>query len=228
MKKFLWRTFVLCAILLTLWANKVLAVEPEIGLGWANTGTLGDGTWYQDGLPHTLKLNTPAWQAGLSETLSARWRLHEDFVSPGVVHSFALATTDANYNLATRTCRNSPCSPIATYSGEGSAPGLKLSVEYLASRGLGVEAGPYLYRPVWRETTVTVTGYAVGPGYVNHADNIPNLHIGLMVGIGAHFGNLRIGVDEYLLCLENRCRSEVYNPIWDNITIAGVTWRFGK
>ncbi len=51
------------------------AAQIEIGAGIAHASTNGNGTWYQEGFPHTLSLTQPVAEIGLTGAASRRtWR----------------------------------------------------------------------------------------------------------------------------------------------------------
>lgn len=201
------------------------AIEPELGVGLNHTTTVEDGFWYQQALPYNLKLNTFMWSAGLTGKFSDRWAWHVDYVSTGEVHSDALATTDENYDRFHHVCLSTPCQPIARYVGEGHANGVKLLVEYnsLSFPHAVMAFGPYFFRPVWTDVVTTISGYTPN-GTVYVASNIPNNHIAAIVGVGLVWDHFQLRLDQYFMCIDNRCKSEWYPGIWRNMSMLSIMW----
>ena len=54
-------TVIVVAVLLILAIDRAQAAQFEVGAGVARADTHGNGTWYQEGFPHTLRLTQPIW-----------------------------------------------------------------------------------------------------------------------------------------------------------------------
>jgi hypothetical protein len=128
----------------------------EAGVGLQQSRDMGDGTWYQAGVPHQEKLRSPAYLAGFTGELYARekWSLHyhADYVYFGEVSASCTCVTDAQYN--TRTRRASVPGYIP-FNGHGHTQGAALTLEpgyaYNGVR-LAAEGGPWLYWATWHVT----------------------------------------------------------------------------
>jgi len=168
----------------------------EAGLGLSTFTTLADGTWYQQGLPHTLNLKHMGATAGFTGELYAHgnWslRYHLDYVFVGHVSSDAMATPDdANYSVKTHSCIGA-CLPLAEYVGNGNDQGVVLSLQptytFPHDIAVGFEAGIYVHRATWHETVYNW----FTPGTTIHADYRPKWQVAPMVGANVSWGNTTI------------------------------------
>lgn len=128
------------------------AADFEIAAGVARYQPRGNGMWYQDGFPHSISLNAPAVQIGLTGNLLPHLDWHADYVWLGQVRSDAIATSDANYGGPQQPCKGS-CEWKNRLTGHGYVQGFKLSLEpYTHWNGwrFGVEAGAFVYKPYWQ------------------------------------------------------------------------------
>ena len=126
------------------------AAQLEIGAGIAHATTQGNGTWYQDGFRHTLKLTQPVVEIGLTGRITRHMDWHVDAVSLGRYSTDSLDTTDGNYN-GSDGCIGA-CLPLQHFEGSGRVWGLQalLSRHTTGSWRLGLEGGPILYHETWR------------------------------------------------------------------------------
>ena len=167
-----------------------------LGLLLLNAQTVSNGFWYDADKPHTLALTQPGISAGIC---GERW--HLDYVRSGTFRSDAVAFAGDAPNLA-------------RYVGHGWFHGVKALYDWRY-----VSAGLLLHRDYWYEDTLE-------RGIAGHWHNLPSAHLAPVVGIGRQWGRWRVELDEYLMCVDNRCKSETYGPLWRNITALSITWRF--
>ena len=121
-----------------------------------------DGRWYQQGAPHSLHNNTPAWSLGVTGNVWQRadWGVawHADYVNLGRASAECSCTPmDENYNANTHTMvvPRPYDVPNAQFSGGGRAQGVTFTIEpYYIAHGwrLAAEAGVFAYLPQWDET----------------------------------------------------------------------------
>ena len=145
------KTLLLLGLLLL--ATCANAAQFEIGAGIARAQTNGNGTWYQDGFAHAMKLTQPALELGARGRLTSHMDWHVDAVSLGRYSVNSQDTPrDSNYSATSRTHCNGRCLPLANYIGSGRVLGIQalLSRHTRGAWQLGVEAGPFLYHETWR------------------------------------------------------------------------------
>ncbi len=169
--------YLLAALLLAASAPACARVQLEIGAGISHAGIRSNGTWYQQGLPHTLKTDAPAVEIDL------RWSLQPDLdLITGVVDLGRYSSdsqdvpNDAAYLAHVRL-------PLAHYVGSGRLWGWQALIERRWGERwqIGIQAGPFLYRESWRMSVpnwypsdpvgvrtwyaprATAGGYSIGP-----------------------------------------------------------------
>lgn len=146
-------TVIVVAVLLILAIDRAQAAQFEVGAGVARADTHGNGTWYQEGFPHTLRLTQPIVELGLKGRITPHMDWHLDAVWLGrySVNSLDVAA-DENYSASSPTHCNGPCLPLANYIGSGHVWGVQalLARHTDGDWQLGVEGGPFLYHETWR------------------------------------------------------------------------------
>ena len=149
--RIVWITFALAAcIVLAIRTSD--AAQVEIGAGMAHAQTQGNGTWYQEGFAHTLRLNQPVALIGLTGRLTQHMDWHLDAVSLGRYSSDSQdVLPDANYSPTSPTHCNGPCNPFAHYIGNGQIWGVQALLARHTSGAwqLGVAGGPFVYHETW-------------------------------------------------------------------------------
>ena len=206
-------------LLLAWFATLLVASDPahawnlELGAGPTRFDTHGNGTWYQVGFPHTLKLTSWGALLGVADDVTPHWAVHIDAVYLGSVHTDAIATpVDSNYNPQTHTC-NGPCVARSRFVGDGNLWGISVTAEpHLTWRGLSwaVEAGPFVGFPRWG---VTVHDWVPGPGAeprTIHVDNHSRVLLGAVVGASVGHGPWRLGARYYF----DQTQHSPYPAIW--------------
>jgi hypothetical protein len=207
-------------------------VHLELGAGVSRYRPMGDGTWYQAGMPHSLGLSAPVLSAGFTgpvwrrESWGVDW--HVDYVNLGHVHSSCSCTTDDNYDAKShRELSNPPPAPNADFIGNGNAQGVALTLEpYYLYRGwrIGVEVGLYPYRPSWSETVYGWTPSWSVPGRTVVVNTPHAWQIGKVVGLSVGRGPLSIEYQHYWL--PTRYTDESPPAIWGAADVLMVKYRF--
>lgn len=125
----------------------------EAGVGAASTKDLGDGTWYQQGVPHSEHLKTPAFLAGLTGDVYSNGRYdvryHLDYVYIGQQSASCLCVTDPEYSPVTHKASVPGYIPFNSF---GHVQGVSLTLEPgYTWHGVrfAVEAGPWVFWNTW-------------------------------------------------------------------------------
>ena len=155
--------FALCFLLVPFRAH---ALGLEIGAGIAQYDHRADGIWYQQGLPHSLGLQSPAFLVGAWGDVTPAIRWHLDAVDLGSASVDSWDTVaDSNYSTATQQCI-ATCNSLMHLHASGSVYGLAGTLEAHTSGAwqIGVEGGPWLYHSSW---SVEVPGWDAAAGIPN-------------------------------------------------------------
>lgn len=134
------------------------SVHLETGAGWAWSKDMGDGTWYQQDVPHSEKLSTRAYLIGLSGDLYGRGaidlRAHLDYVYFGSQRASCVCVPDTQYNPQTHKAAVSGYIP---FNGSGHVQGVAatLDIGYTAyGLRFGLEGGPWVFWNTWHVSRV--------------------------------------------------------------------------
>lgn len=206
------------------------AVDIEIGAGVASFRDQGDGTWYQEGLPHKLHLTTPAFELGLTDDLyrgdkfGIAW--HAGYVFLGQVRTDAVATPDdANYSLQTKSCIGE-CLAHSNFTGRGYSHGVKLTLEpYYVYNGwrFGIEGGAYISRNVWKVTIYDRVGFKGDTPYTVYTNDDSGWDTYPVAGVSIGRGNFDVSYRIYW----NRSKKGTINPaIWRRADTITLRYRF--
>ncbi len=215
-----------CAALLPLAAH---AVDFEVAAGASIYSTIGNMTWYQEGLPHKLDLEFPAFQVGATGAILPWLDWHADYVWLGRVRSDAIATPDdANYDPATRSCRG-PCIAHSRFVGNGMVQGFAATLEpHVDYRGwrFSASAGPFLYRANW---DVTVYDWIASPQdtpHTIHAHHVPDWQLGYVAGVGISRGNLTLQYQRFFDQPRSNEAAGNFPVLWRHTDMLSLRWRF--
>ena len=137
------------------------AVDLEFGYGLQWSKNMGDGTWYQQGGPHTLNINGKAWLLGLSGDLyqagawSARW--HASYVYYGGLNAGCTCTArDEDYDPVHHVrLRQPPEAPMGVFNGQGHVQGVPVTLDIgytLNGVRFAIEGGIWAYWQTWHES----------------------------------------------------------------------------
>ncbi len=126
------------------------AAQWELGVGMAHAQQQPNGTWYQEGFAHTLRLNSPVVEAGVLGRWTRHVNWHVDAVYLGRVGVGSLDVQDANYSLAGHDCAGA-CMRLQHFTGAGTVYGVQALIDRHTTGAwqLGVEGGPFLYHASW-------------------------------------------------------------------------------
>lgn len=116
----------------------------EIGMGITRFGPSDNGTWYQNGSPHSLNLTSESFKIGITRTKEG-WRSHLGLEFLGRYASWCDCTSDYSYFTGGNY-------PTSNYFGKGHVSGLYMTQgpEYRIG-GLTVHPtiGLFAYRAKW-------------------------------------------------------------------------------
>jgi len=220
----------LTALAVALVTTSAHAVDFELGAGVSTYQAQGDGTWYQQGMPHNLGLSAPVLMAGFAGALYAsnNWGVdwHVNYVSLGHVSSDCTCTPiDENYSTKLHQKLNLYDVPDARFVGNGNAQGVKFTLEpYFKYKGwrFGVEGGLFPYRPSW---VVQVSDWAVGGTPTTLTVGTPHaIQLGGVVGASVSRGNFALSYQHYFLPTKF---DAAHSPaIWKGADVLMMTVRF--
>lgn len=226
MKKLL----VVAALLAPLAAN---AVSLEVGIGSTNYGAQGDGTWYQQGMPHVLNLKSYGFSAGFTGELYSHgpWGVdwHVNYVNLGHLSSSCDCTPmDENYDTKTHHLVPNPTNvPNATFVGNGNAQGVSFTLEpWVKLQGwrFGMEAGLFPYRPAW---DMDVYNWQVNLNVAPQTLHVGTPHawqLGQVVGVSVGRGNWKVALKHYWL--PTKFDNDHSPAIWKGATVVEMKYRF--
>lgn len=197
----------------------------EIGAGVARYTPMRDGIWYQEGFPHKLQLTAPALQIGVAGNLLPHLDWHADYVYLGQVRSDAIATTDENYNLTTKSC-NGTCTNRDRLIGYGSVHGIKLSLEpYFIWRGIrfAIEGGIFAFKPFYHVTGTTnpvENNYQpMAMGDVTHRSKI---QFSPMLGASIGYKNAELSYQYF----NTRAWGDQWDTVYNRTHVLQIRYRF--
>lgn len=157
------------------------ALGLEVGAGVAQYNHREDGVWYQQGLPHNLGLQAPAFLFGVWGDVTPIIRWHVDAVDLGSVSVTSSDTVaDSSYSTQTHQCI-ATCDNLMHLHADGSIYGIASTLELHTSGDwqLGIEAGPFLYHSSW---SVQVPNFFVAAGLPADSTQAQVAPWGLMPG----------------------------------------------
>lgn len=172
--------------------------EMEAGIGGQVSRDMGDGVWYQQALPHSENMSSPAYMLGVTGTLqeSGRWRVdyHVDYVYFGEMAASCMCVPDVNYNPRThQTVGQLP--RLIPFSGHGHVQLLSMTISpsyTMDGFRFGLEAGPTIYWNTWHET-------AYLPGGVVNASHKTRPQAGWTAGLNVSRGNFTLAYRYYYI-----------------------------
>ncbi len=229
--------FAAASALLSCMAVHAHAMGVEVGVGSTRFIDHGDGIWYQQALPHVLRLSAPALMVGVRGKLTQRLDWHVDFLDLGHASSDSWDVMDNYYDPHNHVCLGH-CAQPSHFLGNGSLWGVSTMVgmHVLGSRHLTVEAGPWLFHQSWSviiPNFYSSTGYAPANGWapwsssgdaIFHAAS--NWGLGVSGGVVAHWHAFQAT----LLGLYNNhgfgLGTDPWPPIWRSELVLLVGRRF--
>lgn len=225
------------------------ATQIEVGAGIARAQTHGNGIWYQDGLPHQLHLQSPAFLVGATGEISEHWSWHVDAIDLG---SYSVDSTDTyadqDYSVATHRCVAN-CDKLISLHGSGRVYGIAATIEAhtTGSWQFGVEAGPMLYHSSWAITspnydaqvgstagiqggsTCDARGWTAMTGGITRS--CAGWKPGAVIGVSVSHGPLTLSVRQYIDGLGyhmggSGATSDGWPPIWTSQTVGVLIYEF--
>lgn len=224
---------ILSIALLSLVSLPAYAVQLEAGVGTTRYTIQGDGTWYQKAMPNKVDMDSMGYLLGLTGNV---WRgekggldWHADYVNLGHISSFCRCTTiDADYDMKNHRLFKTE-TPIADYSGHGTAHGFKLSLAPYVTLGkwdVGVEGGVFVHRSNWQ---MKVYGWSnvIGGAKVDGRHDTPQKWTSSkMLGVFVRHERLTVAYSYYRL--PTRYRPEIDSPaLWKAAYTITLSYAFG-
>ena len=192
-------------------------------VGGAAYAEAADGLWIQKGLPHKLQLTAPSAEATLvCDTDHVAFNLGYAWL--GTIHSQGLATTDANYNLATKTVRTPM--PLATFVGSGHDQGVMFTIEPHYDFGevrVGIEGGPYFHKATWTVDATNIVGAIGQTPFSAHVVSQGGWHLGYVLGFSVTYKNVSLSYQ----FVDNPAKpGDPAPPIWKNTHVLTLGYTF--
>ena len=223
-----WTVITLAVLIVLAIRLQAHAAQIEIGAGIAHASTNGNGTWYQEGFPHTLSLTQPVAEIGLTGRITPHMAWHVDAVSLG---SYSVNSEDvlpdANYSATSPTHCNGPCNPFANFIGSGRLYGLQalLSRSTGGAWRFGIEAGPFLYHETWRLDVPN--WYASDGTHYDIQTYGSQWALGAVVGATVQHGPWTLALRYYADSKGFSGHVGNWPPLWSGQTVAILSYRFG-
>lgn len=200
----------------------------EARIGGSAYARAADGLWVQDGFSHKVKLTAPAIEVGFTGDIyqAPRWGVswHLDYAWLGTISSQGFATTDANYNLQTKSMRTPM--PLATFTGSGHDQGFLATIEphydYGAWR-FGIEGGPYLHRATWSADATNQVNYIGQAPGSSHFVSDSGWHLGYVLGASVEYKRFSV---RYQYFSNGGKPGDPAPPIWSKTHILMAGYRF--
>lgn len=190
-------------------------VRIELGAGVSWYTKQPDGTWYQQGMPHSLDMSAPAFMGGLSGTIWARdswgvdWHVNYVYLAHASAECYC-TSVDANYDTHTHQRKyTAPYEnlPPAKMVGFGNAQGIALTIEpFYLYRGFrfAFEGGLFPYRPNWTEQVYNVQDNVLPNGQPVAAHNVTydtphGIQLGGVLGVSVGRSHWSVAYQHYFL-----------------------------
>lgn len=198
--------------------------EIEVGIGGSAYNEGSDGLWLQKGLEHRTQFTAPAAEIGVVGDLTPWLSWHLDWAWLGSIRSQGLATSDQNYNLATRTVRVPM--PLANFTGSGHDQGFLFTLEPHYDIGqwrLGFEIGPYVHRATWAVDAVNQVNFVGQTPYSTHFETNPAWALGGVAGVSVSYKRFSL---RYQYFRNGARHSDPAPQIWTGVHVLTVGYRF--
>jgi hypothetical protein len=118
------RGFILLVIVsVILWHSMPADAEPYIGIGHTVYNPSDNGVWWQQGLDHHIDNESNSLQIGYK--FNTEYPISIGYMNLGKINSWAIATSDADFNGSG--CNANPCAYSDVYIGTGEAHGFYLT-----------------------------------------------------------------------------------------------------
>lgn len=212
---------------------KAADIRPEIGFGINHYEPQSDGTWYQLGKPHQLRLNAQTFTFGVTGPLVERdesgidW--HVDYIDFGGASSHCVCTPlDSNYDNRAHVMRADAVPvPDSIFVGHGHARGLLFkATAWKQWKGfrVGLSAGLAPYRQTWHETVYNWTYSAEVPTRTVRVDATQHWELAGMVGVSLSRGRYTVAFDHYDMPFRRPFVEAP--PLWVGGNVLSVSYQF--
>ena len=229
-------TYPLLAVaLLAVTCPPAKAAHIEVGLGYSQARTQGNGVWYQQGFQHTLDLQSPILLLGVTAPVNQHLSWHIDAVDLGSYSVNSQDTpNDANYSGNGYTGN---ALPLANYIGSGSVYGLAATLQAHTSGAwqFGVQAGPFAYHEQWSlavpnwypSQQVAKGGFRVLGPVTPLAYSQSQWALGYVAGVTLKHGRFGFALDYFADGHGFAGHgADPWVPLWKGQTVAMVTYKF--
>ena len=196
-------------------ASVASAAHLEIGAGYSYGRRDANGFWVQNVNPHTMKLNSVMWYAGVTGHPFRYMAWHVDYIHLGTYNENSWDTADNSSNW---TC--SAQHPCSNFVGSGMSQGIQVTVgptfgfDHVHA---SIQAGPFFYRSTWN-----VDVYAANGALVNHLQHWNRVQIGDVVGVNLRYRAFQVSLARYVM----RAPQDWYQPLIYGATTVSLGYRF--
>ena len=196
----------------------------EVSAGAAHYSKPEDTFWYQEGMPYSMRLTTPALGVALAGDVytASRWGIgyRVGYTWFGTMRSDATVVADHDYDEAAQRCARN-CGQTAKFVSSGHAQTLYLALAPYVRYGkwtLGVEAGPAWFLNTW---SINVAGDFTGNQRLAHE---PAWRLGYMLGASVGYGEHLSVAYQYF-----KDRASATDPVpfmWRSLHLVSLRYRF--
>ena len=196
-------------------ASVASAAHLEIGAGYSYGRRDANGFWVQNVNPHTMKLNSVMWYAGVTGHPFRYLAWHADFVHLGTYSENSWDTADNSSNW---TC--SEQHPCSNFVGSGMSQGIQVTVgptfgfDHVHA---SIQAGPFFYRSTWNENVYNTAGVDI-----IHVQHLARIQVGDVVGVSLRYRAFQLSLARYVM----RAPQDRYPPLIYGATTVSLGYRF--
>jgi hypothetical protein len=214
----------LATLAMTAQAQSLPSVEVSAGAAYYKHGE--DTFWYQEGLPHSLKMTAPSFGAALVGDVYTgnNWGIgyRAGYTWFGTVRSDATVVSDQNYDEHTKMC-TAQCDQTAKFVSSGHAQAITLSLAPYYRTGkwkFAVEAGPAFFRNTWSVNIASTADPSGGFTWTHK----PTWEIGYVLGASVGYGEHLSVAYQYF---KNQAKADDPVPyIWRSIHLVSLRYTF--
>lgn len=188
----------------------------EAGIGVSHYATGSDGEWYQQGMTHSLRTNTPAWRLGIQVNAIDHQpgsyvpglAFHLAYLNLGYLGLSSPAAPDKDpyytanggyYDPQQQRCVGN-CKDVRYFNSGGRMQVIALTAEPFWTKGawrFGVEAGPALFHVQWNATATNPlpTTFWGPAGRTETFTADPHWEVGAIAGLSVGRGPFSVRYD---------------------------------
>ena len=190
------------------------AAHLEIGAGYSWGTRMANGFWVQNVNPHTIKLNSPTWYAGVTGHAYRYLAWHIDYVRLDTYgeNSWDTADNHQQWTCATHTCYQ--------FVGSGASQGVRLTLGPTFGYDgwhISAQGGPFLYESTWAFTVYDQSGRNIAQG--SHRNRV---QVGDVVGVSLRYRAFSLNADRYMM----RAPRDRFPPLIYGATTLTAGYRF--